>query len=535
MCKELSSPPQEIIEREVDGLVDYFCERSLGFRLRLMVFGPSGGGKTSFVQSICSGVAHKAESPTDGLDVTCWWPFRGTKNDSLFQQKLTAGERSLAVEIWDLSGRPVCQRCLHMFITPATLPVIVFNLADSESCDAVVQYADFIQSRVPGWNFVLVGTHSDELYAEDKRSGQSRRVLEALNTRNAQYIKVYKEEIANIEKLSGKKTQQHCKDRIQHLKKRLEGLPKGPPQLITVSTLTSKGLEEAKKAILSTILEKKNFPHLRYDVRPETTKVFEEILTLRKKNVLLVPKHELDAIFKQNGVLSSAEGSKDDVKFLQDAGAIYPFAFPTARGSAYSSDIICVDPTSMARALHAVHLDTSSKDFRFESKRFWPKAATTKKPAPSVLVKALEEVATQGLVRECLLPLICQSLQLDESQILHLIDLLTKLGVLLKETKESTDDQFSCLELPSYRSLSTRLVYHLPLLGLMPQNGPTLNWTPKPFRGDVQLGWRYRFQLGTPPGLVAQLLAYCRSRVRQTSYQHQWRSGLLLKIGQVRK
>ncbi|XP_030855872.1 uncharacterized protein LOC752605 [Strongylocentrotus purpuratus] len=533
MCKELSSPPQEIIEREVDGLVEYFCERSLGFRLRLMVFGPSGGGKTSFVKSICSGVAEKAGAPTDGLDVTCWWPFRGTKNDSLFNHKLTAGERSLAVEIWDLSGRPVCQRCLHMFITPATLPVIVFNLADSESCDAVVQYADFIHSRVPGGNFVLVGTHSDELYAEDKRSGQSRRVLGALTTRTAQYTKVFKEEIANIEKLSGKKSQQHCKDRIQHLKKRLEGLPKGPPQLITVSTLTSKGLEEATKAILSTILDKKSFPHLRYEVRPETTKVFEEILTLRKKNVLLVPKHDLDAIFKQNGVPSSTEGMKDDVQFLQDAGAIFPFAFPTARGSAYSSDIICVDPTSMALALHAVHLDTSTKDFRFESKRFWPKAATTKKPAPSVLVKALEEVATQGRVIECILPLLCQSLQLDESQVLHLIDLLTKLGVLLKDTKESSDDQFSCLELPSYRSLSTKLIYHLPLLGFMPQNGPTLNWTPKPFRGDVQLGWRYRFQLGTPPGLVAQLLAYCRSRVRQTSYQHQWRSGLLLKIGQA--
>ena len=80
MCKELSSPPQEVIEREVDGLVDYFCERSLGYRLRLMVFGPGGGGKTSLVKSICSGVAQTADTPTDGLEVTTWWPFRGTTN-----------------------------------------------------------------------------------------------------------------------------------------------------------------------------------------------------------------------------------------------------------------------------------------------------------------------------------------------------------------------------------------------------------------------------------------------------------------------
>ncbi|XP_071508884.1 uncharacterized protein, partial [Diadema antillarum] len=147
MCKELSSPPQEIIEREVDGLVDYFCERNLGYRLRMMVFGPGSGGKSSLVKSMCSGVAQRVDTPTDGMEMTIWWPFRGTSNDTLLDRKLTAGERSLAVEVWDLSGRPVCQRCLHMFITPATLPLLVFNLADSESCDAVVQYADFIHSR----------------------------------------------------------------------------------------------------------------------------------------------------------------------------------------------------------------------------------------------------------------------------------------------------------------------------------------------------------------------------------------------------
>ena len=65
-----------------------------------------------------------------------------------------------------------------------------------------------------------------------------------------------------------------------------------------------------------------------------------------------------------------------------------------------------------------------------------------------------------------------QSLQLDESQILHLVDLLTKVGVLLKESKESNDEDFACLELPSYKSLSTKLTYHLPLLGMMPQNAP---------------------------------------------------------------
>ena len=53
--------------------------------------------------------------------------------------------------------------------------------------------------QIPGAPFVLVGTHSDDLLAEDKRSGQARRVIETLTSRTAQYTKVFKEELANIE------------------------------------------------------------------------------------------------------------------------------------------------------------------------------------------------------------------------------------------------------------------------------------------------------------------------------------------------
>ena len=63
----------------------------------------------------------------------------------------------------------------------------------------------------------------------------------------------------------------------------------------------------------------------------------------------------------------------------------------------------------------------------------------------------------------------------------------------------------------------------------------SLNWTQKPFEGDIQLTWRYEF-LGsdTPPGMTSRLLAYCRNHCpRQAVYQHYWTNGLLMKMGQV--
>ena len=60
-----------------------------------------------------------------------------------------------------------------------------------------------------------------------------------------------------------------------------------------------------------------------------------------------------------------------------------------------------------------------------------------------------------------------------------------------------------------------------------------LNWTSRPFAGDVQVNWRYTFPAGDPPeGLLSTMLVVCK-RAAKCNYHYHWRHGILIKTGEV--
>lgn len=72
------------------------------------------------------------------------------------------------------------------------------------------------------------------------------------------------------------------------------------------------------------------------------------------------------------------------------------------------SSLICIDPPALLRAILSIHIDNPNQTFQFEAKRFWPKDCANGKPSPGLLVRALEEIALRGYIRECVFPLIWQ-------------------------------------------------------------------------------------------------------------------------------
>ena len=61
-----------------------------------------------------------------------------------------------------------------------------------------------------------------------------------------------------------------------------------------------------------------------------------------------------------------------------------------------------------------------------------------------------------------------------------------------------------------------------------------LNWTPRPFRGDVQVAWRYTFESQNPPaGLLTQMLTTVTRATTDCAYKYVWRDGALIRIGEV--
>ena len=62
-----------------------------------------------------------------------------------------------------------------------------------------------------------------------------------------------------------------------------------------------------------------------------------------------------------------------------------------------------------------------------------------------------------------------------------------------------------------------------------------LNWSPRPYRGDVQLGWRYAFPHAPPGDILKKLLCMCRGVLEGTDYEYVWRTGFLYKTAEVGK
>jgi len=78
---------------------------------------------------------------------------------------------------------------------------------------------------------------------------------------------------------------------------------------------------------------------------------------------------------------------------------------------------ICVDPASFARLLCLAHVDDglasggkrrSQRLLRVDAERFWPTRLAWTRPAPRVLIRALEDIPRRGVLRECLLPVLWQ-------------------------------------------------------------------------------------------------------------------------------
>ncbi|KAI0216111.1 hypothetical protein LSAT2_031839 [Lamellibrachia satsuma] len=136
------------------------------FSLKVFLLGDMSGGKSSLMKSLIDGCPSTVTVPTEGVVSQLWQPLLSEANKDLVDRKLSTQETHLLLDLWDMSGRPVCQGIHQMFLTPSALHVIVFNIADDHGCEGVINYVRTIQTKVPGSVIMLVGTHRDHLHTD---------------------------------------------------------------------------------------------------------------------------------------------------------------------------------------------------------------------------------------------------------------------------------------------------------------------------------------------------------------------------------
>ncbi|XP_025106511.1 uncharacterized protein LOC112571604 [Pomacea canaliculata] len=197
-----------------------------------------------------------------------------------------------------------------------------------------------------------------------------------------------------------------------------------------------------------------------------------------------------------------------------------------------SNRYICIHPAVLASAICLCLLDDDKKSFRFEAARFWPRDSGFKHPEPQMLSRVIECIPQQGLLRECLLPLFWKEYSLQEEQVVAMLQVMLSLGLLVPHG----DQKKLCegLAMPAFPKLSVQRCYALTLLNLLPDNKPQLNWTAKPFAGDMQVTWRLTLSSPVHHGLLQRLLATVLFAGRaDCNYHYVWRTGVLLRIGEA--
>ncbi|KAK3780726.1 hypothetical protein RRG08_050691 [Elysia crispata] len=209
----------------------------------------------------------------------------------------------------------------------------------------------------------------------------------------------------------------------------------------------------------------------------------------------------------------------------------------TGNGSAlhhkvHEQSYICVDPETFANMISACIIEDNKRTFRLEAGRFWPPESGFQPPDPASLARVLEDIPSHGVIREAVLPLLWQDFELSETQIQHCVALLQHLGVFMDHQMAQTD--IAGLAMPDYLGLSAVQCHTFVLMNLLPNIKPQLNWTSRPYKGDLQVCWKLQALASPPVSVLRRSLALLKGKYHQAClYSHMWRDGLLIKFDEV--
>uniref|UniRef100_K1QHP0 Uncharacterized protein n=1 Tax=Magallana gigas TaxID=29159 RepID=K1QHP0_MAGGI len=278
-----------------------------------------------------------------------------------------------------------------------------------------------------------------------------------------------------------------------------------------------KGMSEVKSAIQNIIKCKTEWHSQFTKEHPSVRKITRNIRS--SKTVLM---NESDFL----KVMKETKADEDMIDFLESKNCILRL-YPVSE-----EPIICTDPRTLALLLVSVHVLDQAKVYQFDSRKFWG-ADPAHRPDPGVLVKTLEDVAKQGILRESLIPLLWQNITDKEWDILHTIEILNQLGFFTPcDTRKSRDCD---IVLATFPGLQSDRAFHLTQVGLTPNKGPTLSWTPTPAPDDIEITVRFIAVLGFPSGFRQVLVGGCRnvSRLHEAHYCWTWNEGVLVQYPTV--
>ncbi|XP_061186199.1 uncharacterized protein LOC133194210 [Saccostrea echinata] len=471
--------------------------------MRIFVLGRPGCGKSDLITAIFGVTEHDNRVRCDNGVSIHTWNFSPKTNSSV----LTGDDEETAtpVEIWEWSGRRIFRGIQSFFFTRSSLFLLCVSTSDSEAADDFIETWLDIHSKVSSPNIIVVCTHNEGTNTPESSIHNTKSQLKRC------IIKVKeKYSISNTNRVSA------LHDSLTEVENSLESDTPSDFILHVVDLPLKKEIHKLKVEIFRRVefqLHKNSILLKQYASVIKTIKEMKSSRNILMKqgdfeeNIGISPENEdlFDALESKNIILRLFTVNKE----------------PT----------ICTDPRALVQILISVHVLDQTKVYQIDSQKFWG-ADITKRPDPGILVRVLEDVAKQGILRENLLPLLWQNITEDEDEIRHWIELLGQTGIISRCNALRTKD--SKLVLYTFPHLQSNRTYYVTPADLIPNKSPTISWTTLPVTDDIEVSVMFTFPSHLPSGYKHLVIGGCRNiNQDEALYSWMWSDGVLMQFPKI--
>ncbi|KAM5172793.1 leucine-rich repeat serine/threonine-protein kinase 2 [Mantella aurantiaca] len=152
-------------------------------RMKLMIMGNTGRGKTTLVQQLMKDKrpGKGSEKTTIGIDVKDW-PI-------LIRGKV---KKEITLNVWDFAGQEEFYSTHPHFMTPRALYLVVYDLSKGASeVDAIKPWLFNIKARASSSPVILVGTHLDASDEKQRKACINKIKMELCNQRELPSVQDY--------------------------------------------------------------------------------------------------------------------------------------------------------------------------------------------------------------------------------------------------------------------------------------------------------------------------------------------------------